>query len=212
MMPLVMQSRDTRGPAPPLIVIGASAGGPSAVATVLRDLPAQFGGAIVIIQHVDARFADHMATWLSDQSPTRVRIAREGDRLAAGQILLAGTDDHLVLTRTQTLAYIAEPRDAFYRPSIDVFMKSVCQYWQGMAVGVLLTGMGTDGASGLRALRNNGAVTIAQDRASSVVYGMPKAAAELDAASEVLPVTMIGSRLTALCHGTLSPGGGSSHV
>ena len=93
------------------------------------------------------------------------------------------------------LGYTPEPRDYVYRPSVDVFFHGVVRHWHGVAIGVLLTGMGRDGAQGLKALRAKGCLTIAQDRASSAVYGMPKAAAELDAAVEILPLARIAPRV-----------------
>jgi two-component system response regulator WspF len=185
-------------PAGGLVVVGASAGGPGAVATILGSLSRDFGAAIVVIQHVDVQFAPSLAAWLNEQSALPVRLAREGDRPRAGAVLVAGTNDHLVFVDGQTLDYTPDPRDASYRPSVDVFFESVIRYWKGQAVGVLLTGMGRDGARGLRALRDTGAVTIAQERASCAVYGMPKAAAELDAAVDILPLDKIAARLTSL--------------
>jgi two-component system response regulator WspF len=193
-----------RGPgagAPPpggLVAIGASAGGPAAVARILGSLPRGFGAAIVVIQHVYIQFAPNLVTWLNDQSALSVRLAREGDRPGAGAALVAGTNDHLVFVNAQTLGYTPHPRDCSYRPSVDVFFESVVRHWKGQVVGVLLTGMGRDGARGLKALRDAGVVTIAQDRASCAVYGMPKAAVEMDAAAHILPLDQIASRLTRL--------------
>lgn len=181
-----------------LVAIGASAGGPAALAAVLRSLPKDFPAAVVIVQHVDARFAQGMAEWLSQHSSLPVRVVSEGDRVTAGTILLAGTDDHLTLTGVDRLGYTSEPRRCSYRPSIDVFFQSVSQHWLGDAIGVLLTGMGKDGAVGLKVLRNKGHHTIAQDQASSAVYGMPKAAATLDAAMDILPIERIAARLVDL--------------
>lgn len=178
-----------------LVAIGASAGGPAALAKVLSGLPKDFAAAIVIVQHVDAQFAAGMADWLSHQSSLPVRVAQAGDRLTAGSVLLAGTSDHLTLTATARLDYIREPIDYAYRPSVDVFFHSVCQFWPHEVVGVLLTGMGRDGANGLKALRNKGCHTIAQDQESSAVYGMPKAAAALNAAVEILPLAQIAPTL-----------------
>ena len=127
-----------------------------------------------------------------------MRIAQDGDRPAPGTVLLAGTDNHLVFTAPGRLGYVREPSDCSYRPSVDVFFKSIEHNWDGPVVASLLTGMGRDGAEGLRLLKTSGYHTIAQDRASSAVYGMPKAAAELDAASEILPVDKIGERLVEL--------------
>ncbi len=162
-----------------LVAIGASAGGPAALAKVLSGLPKNFPASIVVIQHVDEQFASGMAEWLSQQSVLPVRVAKQGDRPTAGTVLLAGTGDHLVLKT----------------PSVDVFFQSVNLLWPGEVVGVLLTGMGRDGALGLKALRNKGHYTIAQDRASSAVYGMPKAAAEAGAAVDILPLERIAPKL-----------------
>jgi chemotaxis response regulator CheB len=181
-----------------LIAIGASAGGPAAVARILSFLPANFRAPIVIVQHVDAQFAQGLANWLDDQTPLRVRLAQEGDYPSPGTILLAGRDHHLVFAHPQRLTYSNEPANCSYRPSVDVFFNSVRQHWPGEAVGVLLTGMGRDGAQGLLGLRQEGHRTIAQDQASSAVYGMPKAAAELSAATEILGLAQIGLRLRAL--------------
>jgi len=185
-----------------LVAIGASAGGPAALAAVLGGLPEEFPAAVVVIQHVDAQFAPGMAAWLSASSRLPVRVAREGDSVSAGTVLLAGTGDHLTLKGDGRLGYTPNPRDQVYRPSVDVIFQSVSQRWQGGVVGVLLTGMGSDGAVGLKTLRDKGHYTIAQDRATSAVYGMPKAAAALDAAVEILPLSEIASKLlSASRHG-----------
>jgi chemotaxis response regulator CheB len=178
-----------------LIAVGASAGGPSALAKILGYFPANFRSPVVIVQHVDSQFAPALANWLDDQTPLRVRLAQEGDYPKPGTILLAGGDLHLVFAGQRRLAYTNKPTDASYRPSVDVFFKSIQRNWPGKAVGVLLTGMGRDGAEGLLSLRQNGHHTIAQDRISSAVYGMPKAAVELRAASEILSLEQIGLRL-----------------
>jgi two-component system response regulator WspF len=181
----------------PLVGIGASAGGPAALAEVLSSIPARTPAAIVIVQHIDSRFAEGLAAWLRTQTAVDVRIARAGERPAAGAALLAATDDHLVLLGDRTLAYVSEPCAAFYRPSVDVWFESASRIWPGPLVAVLLTGMGRDGARGLLAVQQAGGLTIAQDQASSVVYGMPKAAAEAGAADEILPLRAIGPRILA---------------
>lgn len=180
-----------------LLAIGASAGGPAAVAAVLQGLPADFPAAVVVVQHVDRQFAAGMADWLDQLSHLPVRLATEGDRPAAGTVLLAGTNDHLVLAGPDRLAYTPHPREYVYRPSVDVFFQSVARYWSGPVVGVLLTGMGRDGAVGLKALRNEGHYTIAQDEATCAVYGMPKAAVTLGAAVDVLPLDRIAGNVRA---------------
>ncbi len=179
-----------------LVGIGASAGGPKALAKLLAHLPADFPAPVVIVQHVDAQFAAGLATWLDHQTPLHVRLAREGDRPQAGTVLLAGQDNHLVFASPTRLVYTRHPADSPCHPSIDLFFTSVARFWPGEVVGVLLTGMGRDGAEGLRVLHANGHPTIAQDRSSSVVYGMPGAAVELGAASEILALDKIAPRLT----------------
>jgi chemotaxis response regulator CheB len=192
--PVARPPRESRGELQ-LVAIGASAGGPAALATVLGGLPVDFPAAVVVIQHVDEQFAAGMAAWLGQSSRLPVRVAREGDRPAAGTVLLAGTGDHLILKSADRLGYTPDPRDYSYRPSVDVFFQSVGRLWPGEAVGVLLTGMGRDGAIGLKTLRNLGCYTIAQDQASCIVYGMPKAAATLNAAVDILPLDRIAAQL-----------------
>jgi two-component system, chemotaxis family, response regulator WspF len=178
-----------------LIAIGASAGGPAVLATILHELPRDFPAAIVIVQHVDEQFAAGMATWLNQDTALPVRVATEGDRPTVGEVLLAATNDHLTLNTADHVGYTADPIDYVYRPSVDVFFHSACRLWRGDIVGVLLTGMGRDGALGLKALRDRGHYTIAQDQATSAVYGMPKAAATINAAVDILPAERIASKL-----------------
>ncbi len=181
-----------------LVAIGASAGGPAALAKVLSGVPESFPAAIVIVQHIDEKFIPQMANWLSQQSVLPVRPAKEGDHPKAGTILLAATNDHLTFKTADSLGYSHEPSDYVYRPSVDVFFKSVCKFWPGKATGVLLTGMGRDGALGLQAMRQKGHHTIAQNQESSAVYGMPKAAVALNAAIDILPLDQIAHRLTTV--------------
>ncbi|MFJ4346962.1 chemotaxis response regulator protein-glutamate methylesterase [Pseudomonas sp. NPDC089401] len=178
-----------------LVAIGSSAGGPAALEVLLKGLPRGFAASIVLVQHVDQVFAAGMAEWLASASGLPVRLAREGEPPQPGQVLLAGTNHHIRLLQNGQLAYTAEPVNEIYRPSIDVFFESVARYWSGEAVGVLLTGMGRDGAQGLKLMRQQGFLTIAQDQQSSAVYGMPKAAAAIDAAVEIRPLERIAGRL-----------------
>ncbi|NMX93059.1 MULTISPECIES: chemotaxis response regulator protein-glutamate methylesterase [unclassified Pseudomonas] len=178
-----------------LVAIGSSAGGPAALEILLKGLPRDFAAAIVLVQHVDQVFAAGMAEWLSSASGLPVRLAREGEPPQSGVVLLAGTNHHIRLLKNGTLAYTAEPVNEIYRPSIDVFFESVASHWNGDAVGVLLTGMGRDGAQGLKLMRDQGYLTIAQDQQSCAVYGMPKAAAAIDAAVEIRPLDRIAPRL-----------------
>jgi two-component system response regulator WspF len=162
---------------------------------LLKQLPADFPASVVLVQHVDEVFAAGMADWLAGESRLPVRLARDGEQPQPGTILLAGTNNHLRLLRNGELAYTVEPTSHVYRPSIDVFFDSLVAHWKGEAIGVLLTGMGRDGAEGLKRMRGRGFLTIAQDQASCAVYGMPKAAAAIDAAVEILALERIAPRL-----------------
>lgn len=174
-----------------LVAIGASTGGPAAVAKALSGWRAPPHCAIVVVQHIDRNFAGFFADWLGDQLSMPVKVIEDADELAGGTVQVAKTNDHLVLDQNYRLGYDAAPRDYAYRPSVDVFFHCVARHWRGEAIGVLLTGMGRDGADGLLAMRQAGHPTLAQDQASSAVYGMPRAALERDAAAEVLPLERI---------------------
>jgi two-component system response regulator WspF len=182
-----------------LVAIGASAGGPAAVASLLGGLPRSFSAAIVLVQHLDAQFVPGLGNWLRQKTHLNIRSAKEGDRPEPGTVLIAATSDHLVFKSETELGYTPEPRDYPYRPSVDMFFESAQRSWQGPLIGVLLTGMGRDGARGLKLLRDDGHLTIAQDKASCAVYGMPRAAAAIGAAAEILPLDAIAPRLAAAC-------------
>jgi two-component system response regulator WspF len=193
-LPVVPPSEGSRW----LFAIGCSAGGPAALADLLKSFPAGYPAAFVVIQHLDETFAQGLANWLASQITLPVKITRHDDVPEAGVVLMPGRDDHLVLTPAGRLAYTPEPRSNPYRPSVDAFFASVAACWRGRAAGVVLTGMGRDGAQGLKKMRAAGFPTIAQDRATSAVYGMPKAAAEAGAAAQILPLHAIGGALRQL--------------
>ncbi len=185
---------------PPLLAVGASTGGPEAVAQALAGLAPP--GPVVVVQHIAADFAAGFATWLQARTGLPTGVAAPGDAPSTGRVYVAGSDDHLTLGPDRRFTYTTEPKDYPYRPSVGVLFASLAAHWPGPGVAVLLTGMGNDGARELAELKALGWHTIAQDRSTSVVYGMPKAAAEMNAASEVLPLPQIGptvrARLAAL--------------
>jgi two-component system response regulator WspF len=145
---------------------------------------------------MDKQFTPGLVQWIDSKINLQVSVVRAGDIPEPGKVLLACTDDHLIMTSTLTLSYTKDPKDNFYHPSVDVFFSSVAQFWPGEGVAALLTGMGRDGAEGLLALHNRNWYTIAQDRDSSIVYGMPKAAAQLGAATDILPASKIGKAIS----------------
>ncbi len=187
--------KEKLGETPTLIAIGSSTGGPSALMTVLNNLPVNFPAAFVVIQHVDKQFIDDFITWLDGQLSLPVRMARNGDKIEAGTVLVANPEQHLILTKKQTLSYTPEPEDYPYKPSVNVFFDSIACNRLENSIGILLTGMGRDGATGLLAMQQKGFTTIAQEKSSCAVYGMPKAAAKLNAADLILSPVEINTKI-----------------
>jgi two-component system, chemotaxis family, protein-glutamate methylesterase/glutaminase len=176
-----------------VIAIGASTGGTEAIAAVLSRLP-QGSPGIVITQHIPPLFSRAFANRLNESCVLTVKEAEDGDVLDAGTVLVAPGDYHMLLRRSAgryTVQVKTGPRVCYQRPSVDVLFLSVAETAGAQAVGVLLTGMGSDGANGLLKMRQSGAHTIAQDEASCVVFGMPREAIELGAAEHVLPLHQI---------------------
>lgn len=188
-------STDTHLPTPPMVAIGASTGGPMVLAKVLKALPKPTMWPVVIVQHVDIQFASGLASWLSGETGHQVRVATPGETLGPGRIALAATGDHLVIDSGGRLAYTPHPAEAVFRPSVDVFFESLTAPLVARGVAVVLTGMGRDGAIGMGKLRRVGWHTIAQDRETSVVWGMPGACVETGAAIEVLGADAIGGAI-----------------
>jgi two-component system response regulator WspF len=186
-----------RAAASPILALGASTGGPEALVKVLQGFSKGFRPAVVIVQHLDSEFVPGFCTWMAAQTGRTVRAAAQGDRPAPGLVLVACSADHLALGPDQSLRYTPDPVDQPYRPSVDVFFASLARFAPQPGVAALLTGMGKDGGEGLLALRQAGWGTFAQDEATSVVYGMPRAARDLGAAQEILPVTGLAAALEA---------------
>jgi two-component system response regulator WspF len=177
---------------PPLVVIGASTGGPKTLVKVFAHLPESLNAAIIVVQHLDQEFSAGLADWLNTHTALHVQVAMHGMHPQKGVVDVAGTNDHLVLTSALTYVYTSDPSENPYRPSVDVFFRSIARYWPYTGCAILLTGMGRDGAAELLTLRSLGWHTIAQNQATSIVYGMPKAAKEINAAKEILPLESIG--------------------
>ncbi len=171
-------------PLPPIVAIGASTGGPAALETILSNLRPSFPASILIAQHIGEEFAMPLVQWLGTRSKIRVKAVRPGDRPEAGVAHVAASSDHLVLMRDGTLQYTPHPTENPFRPSVDALFNSLADVACPPRVAILLTGIGNDGAKGLLRLRQAGWHTIGQDQATSVVYGMPQAAAKLGAVIE----------------------------
>ena len=179
-----------------LVAIGSSTGGPSALAAVLGALPADLAVPVVVAQHIAEGFVPGLVRWLDDTCQITVAEAVEGAQLEPGTVYFAPTSANVVVEGLTT-RFLATGRRQLYIPSADALFTSVAAEHRAQGLGVLLTGMGADGADGLRLMRDAGATTIAQDESSSVVWGMPKAAVEAEAASVVLPLSEIGPRIAA---------------
>jgi len=178
-----------------VIAIGASTGGVNAILKILSALPSDLPP-ILVVQHMPLRFTNIFAQSINNLSAMNVREAADGDNPANGQVLIAPAGRHMELKTENGKLYIRlsdSPKINHQRPSIDVLFNSVAHSAGKSAIGVILTGMGKDGAAGLLEMRHHGAFTIAQDEHTSVVYGMPKEAANIGAASTTVPLDEISS-------------------
>ena len=173
------------------IAIGASTGGPKALRQVLRHLPTQFPAAIICTQHISPGFLQGLVDWLDSECQLRVKIAQAREIPTPGTVYFAPENYHLELDSRGRFVYAAyEPIDG-HCPSITVTFQAVAKFYGSAAAGILLTGMGKDGAAGIEAIAATGGITIAQDRSSCVVFGMPQEAIALGAARYILPLTEI---------------------
>ncbi|MCQ2201667.1 MAG: chemotaxis response regulator protein-glutamate methylesterase [Bacteroidales bacterium] len=183
-----------------VIVLGASTGGTEAIRVVLREMPEQMPG-IAIVQHMPEGFTRSFSNSLNQISKVEVKEAENGDKLYKGRVLIAPGNKHMLLKRVGK-EYFVEVKDGplvnRHRPSVDVLFRSAARYAGKNAIGVILTGMGNDGAKGLKELHDTGAHCIAQDEQSSVVFGMPKEAIKEGAADEILPLDKVTERLVQL--------------
>jgi two-component system chemotaxis response regulator CheB len=178
-----------------VVGVGASTGGPPALEAVLGALRTDFSVPVVVVQHMAPGFIDGLARWLDHKLRIAVRVAREGERVGPG-VWFAPDDAHLVLSKSMRFGLDRETQAA-HRPSVDSLLTSLAESFGNRAVGVVLTGMGKDGAEGATAIRRAGGLVIVQDQASSVVYGMPQAAAQ-NGADLTLSPAEIGDALDAM--------------
>lgn len=185
-----------------LVAIGASTGGPLALQTLLGRLPKNFPVPIVIVQHIARGFTGGLAEWLAQSADFPVHVTRDGEVLRAGQAHVAPEGWHMSVTNGGRVALTGEPPENGLRPSVSHLFRSVAETYGPRAAGVLLTGMGKDGAEALKRMKDRGAVTFAQDEASSIVHGMPGEAIGLGAVDYVLPPEKIAAALVALAKRT----------
>jgi two-component system chemotaxis response regulator CheB len=180
-----------------VVCIGASTGGTESLRVVLESLPADSPG-IVIVQHMPEKFTAAFARRLDGLCEVEVKEAEDGDTVLRGRVLIAPGNRHMLLQRSGARYYVAikdGPLVSRHRPSVDVLFRSAAHYAGANALGILMTGMGDDGASGLLEMRNAGAATIAQDEATCVVFGMPKEAIARGGAEKVVPLPLLGAEI-----------------
>jgi two-component system, chemotaxis family, protein-glutamate methylesterase/glutaminase len=196
-----------------IIGIGVSTGGPQALEYVLSQLPGDFPGSIVVVQHMPDGFTDMFAKRLDEICPIRVKEAQSGDLLQPGRTLICPGGRHMKVKRLplgDIVVLSDEARVNGHKPSVDVLLRSVAEEFRTNAVGVLMTGMGDDGAEGLGAIKKEGGMTIAQNEESCVVYGMPKAAIERGYAIRVVGLDVMGATLQSVCGRNFGSETGSS--
>ncbi len=190
----------SNGSLSPIVVIGASTGGPRVIHQIIAGLPRSFPAAVLVVQHIAEGFSEGMAEWLASASTLPVRVAQEGSPIRAGEVLIAPDRRNLLVTPNGAV-HLSDAPLLIQRPSIDVTMQAVADVYGSRAVGVLLTGMGRDGAYGMRSLHRRQAYTIAQDEASCAIFSMPRAAIQLGVVREVLPPSAIAPRLVEVVAG-----------
>jgi two-component system chemotaxis response regulator CheB len=184
-----------------LVAIGASTGGPQALAVLLADIPKDFEPAILVVQHMADGFVEGLASWLDSICPLPVTVGRPRRFLDPGTVTIAPSGMNFTVGEQLWAQCEPAPDTQFHVPSIDVTFTSVAENLGPRAVGIILTGMGRDGADGLKAMRERGAVTIGQDEPSSVVWGMPGVAFAIGAVQQVLPLTEIAGALVRSVRG-----------
>jgi two-component system chemotaxis response regulator CheB len=179
-------------------VIGTSTGGPPALQTIIPGLPQDLAAAVVVVQHMPPGFTRSLAERLDARSEVPVREAREGDAIEAGTVLIAPAGSHMKVRRRGHAVRVVldeEPRGSLHRPSVDILMASVAAVYGARSLGVILTGMGTDGVEGLRAIRAAGGRTLAESEETCVIYGMPKAAVEAGVVDRSVPLDRMAEEI-----------------
>lgn len=171
-----------------IIGIGASIGGPSIVMQILKNLPHDYNLGILVVQHMAEGFINSFAEWIGNACKVKVRLAKEGDKLEKGHVLIAPDGYHTIVYSNKTIGLMSGEMVNGVKPSVDILFKSIAEVYGKHAIGILLTGMGVDGAEGLQHIKNKGGITIAQSEKSCAVFGMPKAAIERGSADKVLSV------------------------
>jgi len=190
-----INARDSLNSKIKIVGIASSTGGPKALDHLLRDLPNNFPVPIVIAQHLSDGFMDGLVKWLNGVSPLTVKIGEKGESLEPGHVYLSATERHMTVTQSNKIDYIDRVPDDIYIPSCDQLFLSMAQHYQSQCIGIVLTGMGSDGLKGAQQIKEQGGFTIAQDEQSSVIFGMPQAVINMGVADKILSLNDISSYL-----------------
>jgi two-component system chemotaxis response regulator CheB len=188
-----------------IVAIAASTGGPQALLAILKALPKDFPAGIVIVQHIAAGFAEGLADWLDKECQIPVKLATQGVRIKPGCAYIAPTGSHTRVLEGGMIRLTDEPPFEGQKPSANILFESIAQIYRSQAIGVILSGMGSDGAVGLKKIHDIHGRVIAQDEASCVVFGMPKTAIELGVVNETLPIGQIAQRLIKILMNAREP-------
>ena len=199
-MPLIKSSARTE-----IVAIGSSTGGPAALYKILATIPADFPMPIVIVQHISFGFVQGLAEWLGGACPLKVKVAQAGEKVQAGLVYLAPDGKHMQVDRLNRIALSSADPIGGHRPSVTALFQSIAASYGPAAVAAILTGMGADGAIGMKALGEAGAITIAQDEASCIVFGMPKEAIALGGIQQIVPLDRIAQTIQTLIAARVSP-------
>ncbi len=190
---------------PEVVIIGTSTGGPGALREIIPALPADLPVGVLVVQHMPVGFTGPLAKRLDSLSQVRVHEAADGQTIQPGEVLIAPAGSHLTVQRVAAGRYAVaigdEPSDTLHKPSVDVTMLSAAEHLGGRAMGIILTGMGSDGVNGMRAIYERGGITVGQDEATAVVYGMPRACAEQHILRRVVPLGAVSGEIVSAARG-----------
>jgi two-component system chemotaxis response regulator CheB len=193
--------------APKVVAIGASTGGPRALEALLTELPYNLSAAVLVTQHMPPKFTYALANRLNNIAAIRIKEAENGEPILSGVVYIAPGDYHLTVDGKQCVCLTQDPPVEHVRPSVTVMMLSAAEVYHGNIIGVILTGMGKDGAEGMLEIKRRGGRTLAQDEESAVIFSMPRAAIAVGAVDYVLPLSQLAGKISGLCGRTSNDGG-----
>jgi two-component system chemotaxis response regulator CheB len=178
-----------------IVGIAVSVGGPQALQNLLNKIPKNFSSSILIVQHISEGFAEGLVDWLSNSSRTNIKIPKNNEKIESGVVYIAPSGVHMKVSERGTIILSDDPPYLGFRPSCNILLESIASVYKNKSVGVILTGMGSDGALGMKAIKAKGGITIAQDEKTSIVFGMPKVAIDMGVIDKILPLEKIADEL-----------------